>query len=92
MEKISIKKLSDIEFEVTVYSQTSTIHRVTIEPSNYKKLTSGKISPEILIEKSFDFLLQRESNTSILRSFELNVIVHYFPDYERIIKSMIGNA
>ena len=39
------------------------------------------ISTEILLEKSFEFLLQRESNTSILSQFKLEVISQYSPDY-----------
>jgi hypothetical protein len=38
----------------------------------------------------FEFLLQRESNTSILSSFELPVIGRYFPEYEDEIRRMLG--
>jgi hypothetical protein len=37
----------------------------------------------------FQFLLERESNTSILRSFDLPVIGQYFPEYERVIQGML---
>jgi hypothetical protein len=40
---------------------------------------------EMLVQKSFEFLLERESNTSILRSFDLPVIQRYFSEYERTI-------
>jgi len=43
----------------------------------------------VLVEKSFEFLLDRESNTSILRSFELPVIGQYFPEYETTISKML---
>jgi hypothetical protein len=36
-----------------------------------------------LVEASFDFLLEREPQESILREFDLIVIGRYFPDYER---------
>ena len=39
-----------------------------------------------LIEFSFKFLLEREPNTSILYSFELNVISTYFPEYINTVK------
>jgi hypothetical protein len=48
-------------------------------------LTRGRISPETLIEKSFEFLLERESNTMILSRFDLPVIGDYFPEYEKNI-------
>jgi hypothetical protein len=41
------------------------------------------------VEKSFEFLLEREPNTSILRSFELGVTAGYFPEYERTIRSLL---
>jgi len=32
---------------------------------------------------------ERESNTSILRTFDLSVIQRYFPEYEKTIGSML---
>ena len=66
-------------------ASTITNHTVTLEPEYYDKLTKGKVTPEKLIEKSFEFLLERESNTSILSSFDLPLIGHYFPEYEKSI-------
>jgi hypothetical protein len=43
----------------------------------------------MLVEKSFEFLLERESNTSILSSFDLPVIGRYFPEYESTIRKML---
>jgi hypothetical protein len=37
------------------------------------------------VERCFEFLLEREGNTSILSRFELPVIGPYFPEYERVI-------
>jgi hypothetical protein len=54
-----------------------------------QKLTGNRVPPEVLVEQSFRFLLDRESNTSILRSFDLPVISQYFPEYERVIKGML---
>ena len=36
----------------------------------------------------FQFLLDRESNISILSFFELNIISKYFPEYENEIKNL----
>lgn len=72
-------------FQVTVQATTRTVHVVTLKDNYYRKLTNGTVTPEKLIEKSFDFLLERESNTSILSRFELPVIARYFPEYEQII-------
>ncbi len=86
---ISVKKLDETTFSVTVEGRTATTHKVNVSPSYYEKLTGGKIPVEILVEKSFEFLLERESNTSILRSFDLPVIGNYFPDYESVIKGQL---
>jgi hypothetical protein len=88
---IKVKKIDDRSFEVTVESRTTTTHRVTVTPQVYQKLTGGEASAEILVEKSFEFLLQREPNTSILRSFDLPVIGRYFPEYEETIRKMLGD-
>jgi hypothetical protein len=86
---IQVKKIDDQTFEVTVESRSTTTHRVTVTPQVYQKLTDGEVPAETLVEKSFEFLLQRESNTSILRSFELPVIGRYFPEYEQTIRGML---
>jgi hypothetical protein len=86
---IKVRKINDQTFEVTVEDQTVTTHRVTVKPDVYKDLTEGEVSIERLIEKSFEFLLQREPNTSILRSFDLPIIGHYFPEYEKTIRGML---
>lgn len=86
---IQVKKLNDTTYEVTVTARSATIHTVTVAPEYAHKLTGGACSAEHLVQRSFDFLLERESNSSILRSFDLPVIARYFPEYERTIKSMI---
>lgn len=83
---LRVQKISDNAFEVTVAGHSTTTHRVTVEPGYYRQLTGGSISPEALIRKSFEFLLDREPNTSILRTFDLSVIGKYFPEYEREIR------
>jgi hypothetical protein len=86
---ITVKKIDDRTLEVTVAGRTTTTHRVTVDPAYHEKLTSGHTSAEKLVEKSFEFLLKRESNTSILRAFELPVIGRYFPEYETTIRKML---
>ncbi len=59
----------------------------------WRWLTGGRVRAETLVGKSFGFLLAREPNTSILRSFELlPVICRYFPEYETTIKKMLVRA
>ena len=84
--KILIKELSDEEFQVAVNAKNPTSHNVTLTDDNHQNLTNGKISKKKLIEFSFQFLLEREPNTSILPSFELSVISSYFPEYIKTVK------
>lgn len=85
MAKITVNKLEEHAFEVAIEAQSSTTHRVTVAPDYANKLSLGRFDHEELIRRSFEFLLERESNTSILRSFDLSVISRYFPEYEHSI-------
>ncbi len=90
MTQIEIRKRKDFpesEFEVTVFANRVTKHKVTLTEEYYTELASGAASPEELVEKSFEFLLAHEPNTSILPEFNLKVIPKYFSGYEREIKS-----
>ena len=86
---ITVNPIDSTTFEVVVEAGTTTTHKVSVKPSYYEKLTDKRVTPGVLVEKSFEFLLDRESNTSILRSFDLPVIGQYFPEYEKVIKGML---
>jgi hypothetical protein len=83
---ISIKLVSNNEYEVTVQSKTLTTHLVTLSDEVHKNLTNEKVTKEELLDFSFKFLLDKEPNTSIMSSFELTVISRYFSDYEKSVK------
>ena len=89
---ITVQPIKETTFRVTVEGRTTTTHTVTLTASYYEKLTGKRVAPEVLIEKSFEFLLERERNTSILGSFKLPVIASYFPEYEKTIGSMLESA
>ena len=78
---ISIKKLVDDVFEVTVTDSITTTHEVTVTDQSLIDLTDNSVTKTQLVEFSFSFLLEREPNTSILSSFDINVISKYFSDY-----------
>lgn len=84
---IKIESIGPERWQVTVEGNRTTTHEVTVPESYYEKLTGARESVESLLEKSFEFLLERESNTSILSQFELSVIQQYFPEYEDTIKA-----
>lgn len=92
MSKIKISLVAEdadvYTFDVEVSGDNSaTSHKVTLKESDYKTMTNGKITPEILIEKSFEFLLAREPKESILRQFNLMEISRYFPEYIETVKN-----
>ncbi|MGZ5005028.1 MAG: hypothetical protein ACXWG7_05695 [Chthoniobacterales bacterium] len=82
---IQVEQLSDEEWLVTVQSKQTTKHRVRLTNANVQQFGRGQADAKQLLDASFRFLLERESNTSILSSFELPVISRYFPEYEREI-------
>ena len=84
---ISIKELSNNKYEITVNRKLITKHTVLLTNEYYDSLTKKKISKKKLLKYSFQFLLDRESNTSILSFFELKIISKYFPEYENVIKN-----
>ena len=87
---IRVSKKDEHTFAVTVEAKTVTRHTVTLTPDYHLRLTGGTVSPEKLVERSFEFLLEREPNTSILSSFDLPVIGRYFPEYESEIGTRLG--
>ena len=86
---IQVRKIDGTTFQVTVTARVKTDHTVTVDPSYHEKITAGRVSVEALVEKSFEFLLEREPNTSILKEFDLPTINRYFPEYEGTIRKML---
>jgi len=65
------------EFEVTVHEEEAAL------------LAPG-VDTKQLVEESFHFLLEHEPVTSILPSFDLDVIEGYFPGYRREIGARLA--
>jgi hypothetical protein len=63
-----------------------TEHEVAVTQADLARFAPGARDPHDLVERSFAFLLRREPKESILRRFELPVIVRYFPEYEATIR------
>ena len=55
-------------------------------------LGCGHVAPGELVRASFEFLLEREPATSILREFSLDVISQYFPSYPAEICARLGGS
>jgi hypothetical protein len=93
---IHIHRLTEgdpLEFEVVVREEKSeTSHRVSISRETLRRLTGGKHTPERCLDAAFRFLLDREPKEAILRSFDVEVIQRYFPDFERELQRYLSEA
>ena len=81
--ELLITELSKDKFEITVKANQITKDFVYVTDEMLFNLTKNKISKKELLNFSFNFLLERETNTSILSSFDLTVISKYFPEYTK---------
>jgi hypothetical protein len=89
--KIDVEKINSSRFRVRIIDTGSeTIHDVTVTPNDYTRLTNGKVEPEELVRRSFEFLLEREPKESVLTRFDLSAISRYFPEYEREIRRQLS--
>jgi hypothetical protein len=89
--KIEVEKLDASKFRVRVIEAGGeSTHQVTLDAKDHAKLSGESATPEELIRKSFEFLLEREPKESILGRFDLPAIGRYFPEYEREIKRRLG--
>jgi hypothetical protein len=59
-----------------------TQHLVMVSRAELERWGGG-CTVEDLVSRSFDFLLEREAASSILRRFDLSAIERYFPEYDR---------
>lgn len=94
MSEIKVEKLNEGDkgwkFDVKVREgDGETQHKVSMSRAFYENLETD-IAPEKVIEKSFEFLLEREPKESILREFDVTVISGYFSEYEKELRGMLG--
>lgn len=76
----------ETRYTVTIRDgDSSTTHQVTVTDGDYRRLGERHDSKEDLVRASFEFLLEREPQESILPQFDLAVISRYFPEFEREI-------
>ena len=91
--EVVVEKKREEEFEVTVREGSSaTTHRVNLRVADWQRLCDGRVIPEELVRRSFEFLLEREPKEAILRQFDLSLIAKYFPEYPREIRVRLGGS
>jgi len=90
MAQITVTRQADGTFYVQTPAGTS--HQVSLPAGFPASLGCGHVEPGDLVRASFEFLLEREPASSILRRFSLDVISRYFPDYPAEIRARLGGS
>jgi hypothetical protein len=88
--QITVTRQTDGTFYVQTPADTS--HTVSVPAGFPGNLGCGHLAPEELVRASFEFLLEREPASSILRKFSLDIISRYFPDYPAEIRARLGGS
>ena len=79
---VEVETIGDDNFLVKVSAATSTEHRVTLTDAYWEQIWNSRLPKKEIVSRSFSFLLEREPNSSIMRTFDLPVIQRYFGEYE----------
>ena len=90
MAQITVTRQDDGTFHVQ--TPTGTNHVVSVPAGFPVSLGCDQVAPEELVRTSFEFLLEREPATSILRKFSLDVISQYFPGYPAEVRARLGGS
>ena len=90
MPEIEVSRVAEDRFSFQFHVQVvdggnTTEYHVTLSRVDHERLGSAFPSPEAFIQACFEFLLERESSGSILRSFDVSQISTYFPEFDREI-------
>jgi hypothetical protein len=92
MVQIEIKsqeKSDGWTFRVVVKQDgTQTEHQVEMSQKFYQSLDT-QASPEEVVRKSFEFLLENEPKEAILSQFNIEIISQYFPGYKQEIRNCL---
>jgi hypothetical protein len=75
---------------VVVSNGERTAHLVDVSEADLERMDPEASEPDRLVRASFEFLLEREPNTAILREFELPEIAGYFPEYEATVRARLA--
>jgi hypothetical protein len=84
---VTVTALGGSTYEVEVRSAgAATTHTVAVPGGLTAELGWDQAAEADLVRESFAFLLEREPPAAILRSFSLDVIERYFPEFPAQIR------
>jgi hypothetical protein len=100
-DSVSARAMAEITVTVTTeqpgryivdvsMGDVATSHQVRVPAGLAEKIGGPGTNDKELIEGSFRYLLEREPNTSILRSFSLDQIGGYFPGWSEEMADRLG--
>ena len=93
MAEVTVVEEANGTYTVTVdVPSHPTTHTVRVPPGLPRTLGCEQAPVTELVRCSFAFLLARESATSILRSFSLEQIGDYFPDFPDVIGPLVAGG
>ena len=89
---VEVRQVGEGRFDVAVRERSrETRHAVTMDAATFGRLAGDMgTTPEAFISAVFAFLLEREPKESILTRFDVTVVSHYFPEFEREIRQYFG--
>lgn len=91
MDELNVQARPDGAFDVEVgQGARATRHVVQVPAELSAALGHPEVAPEVLVRRSFEFLLEREPSSSILAKFSLDVIERYFPEFRRDMARRLG--
>jgi hypothetical protein len=89
-EAITIEPTGEHHYAVTLRGAgAESAHQVVVPSHLLADLGLGPDDETRLVRASFEFLLEREPASSILRRFDLDVIGRYFPEYLDTIRGRL---
>lgn len=90
-DEVDVRSRPDGEFEVEVRRGAVVTHHVVSVPVGLAdQLGAPDVDGAELVRQSFAFLLEREPPSSIMRSFSLDVIERYFPEYRGVVAKRLA--
>ena len=91
-DAITIERSGEHHYAVTLRGAGArSVHQVVVPSHLRADLGLGPDDEIRLVRASFEFLLEREPASSILRRFDLDVIGRYFPEYLDTIRGWLAS-
>jgi hypothetical protein len=78
---ISVTHIEEDLYQLTVQGRQATVHEVRMTQAAYRQLCGRRCTHEWVLVQAFRFLLEHESNTSILPVFDIMDIEVHFPGF-----------